>query len=745
MKKIVIIIVDRSEIVKQERSVPVFDADRPIQNSLQDRLNRSQFAKYLARCMLDHKEPDSLVIGLYGGWGVGKTSVINLTLEELNFAASNMLDEEKPIILNFSPWSYSGQNELIYSFFRRLSSALRSVPYLENGDRIIHLLELYVSFFTHKPVPRALRTKRSLIQKLTFARSDEVYAWESGRDLTLIKSELNELLRQQKHKIIIIIDNISRLYSQEIKQIFQIVKSMGDYANTTYLLAFDKHQVVEAINKMDGSGGDAFVEKVVQLPFDIPPILAQDLEGILADRLSIIIETVPPSAWDIEYWADIYYSSLKFFFGSCRDIIRYVNTLNFSYPRLRDVVNPVDFFAITAIEVFIPAVYDGIRDNKDLFTDLLDNVFILDKDQMQKEKIRCDKILARNNRIPKDTLLELILRLFPRLRYLYQPGTTFYHSDALARKLRRINSPDSFDVYFRLSMQSGQIQESEFKTLLALASDNESFNQALVRLNQDGRVTKFLDLLDSNVIKQIPLENVQAIINSLLDNGDLFPLGIPGPLSLDTPMRIHRIIHSLLQKYKRAEDRFMVMQQAISKATNSLYIIVHELQEQQREHELEEDTYLPIEFRDFLPEQLASLRQLAVSRIEDWAKHQRLAEHPALLSILLAWSNWDNDSTCSRFVEEMTKSDRGLISFLTAVLAEAITQAMTQYIVQPAWEVYLNVIEIFISPQQLKNHAITLFEDQYFEKLREREQLALMIFLDLIKANTNKIIPKTTA
>src|SRR5690348_10884283 len=140
--------------------------------------------------MLDHKEPESFVVGLEGGWGSGKTSVINLILEELNFAASNMLDEEKPIILNFSPWSYSGQNELIYSFFRRLSSALRSVPYLENSDRIIHLLELYVSFFTHKPVPRALRTKRSLLEIITFSGREEVYAWESGRDLTLIKAEL---------------------------------------------------------------------------------------------------------------------------------------------------------------------------------------------------------------------------------------------------------------------------------------------------------------------------------------------------------------------------------------------------------------------------------------------------------------------------------------------------------------------------------------------------------------------------
>jgi len=51
-------------------------------------------------------------------------------------------------------------------------------------------------------------------------------------------------------------------------------------------------------------------------------------------------------------------------------------------------------------------------------------------------------------------------------------------------------------------MQSGQILESEFDTLLALSSDAKSFDQALARLNQDGRITRFLDLLDVKYFKK---------------------------------------------------------------------------------------------------------------------------------------------------------------------------------------------------------------------------------------------------
>lgn len=723
----------------------MFDADRPIIKSEQDCLNRSIFAKYLARCMLNHEGVDSFVVGLYGGWGVGKTSVLNLVLEELNFAASNLEDVEKPIILNFSPWSYSGQEDLTYHFFRRLSSVLRSAPHLDNRDRIIELLELYVSFFTDKPVPKSLRSN-SWINKLLKRKNEENYAWESGRDLTLIKQELNELLSKQNHKILILIDNISRLYDNEIKQIFQIIKSMGDYANSVYLLALDKERVTQAIDHLDGSGGAEFVEKIVQLPFVVPPILQQDLENIFADKLKDIIKTVPNGAWNTEYWADIYYSCLRYFFENCRDITRYVNTLNFGYPHLRDMVNPVDFFALTAIEVFAPQIYFGIRDNKDLFTDLFDHVYKIDEEEIKKDKARCNEILARDNRIPKEIMLNLLMQLFPRLHYLYQPDIPFYHSETIAHQFKRVCSPDLFDIYFRLSMQAGQIVKSEFDTILAEANNVESFDHALARLNQDEKISKFLDQLDNKkVLQKIPQKNIPAIIHSLIDNGDLFPHGISGPINLSTPMRIHRIIHGLLQRIEKSEDRFAILQSAIAKATKSLYIIIYELKEQQREHNPEADNFMPTEFRDLASDQLASLQKLTVSRIQAWAADGRLISHPQLIPILFAWRDWGNEEEYRMYVYQATQSDQGLVAFLAAALAKPVSEAMTKYHKNPSWHEYLSVIEAFIPPKNIEEHAKALFEDPYFEKLRESEQLALMIFLDLMHTPTKKIIPKTTA
>jgi predicted KAP-like P-loop ATPase len=724
----------------EERTV--FDSDRPIQSNEQDRLGRATFAKYLARCILDHKYPESLAIGLYGGWGSGKTSIINLMIEELNSAANNMFDDEKPIILNFSPWSYSGQNQLIYAFFRRLSSTIRQAPFLENSEKIIQLLELYVSYFTHKPIPDALRIKPSWSSRLRhpFTNNKNIFGWESGRDLTQIKAELNDLLAHQKHKIIIVVDNVSRIESNEIKQIFQIVKSMGDYTNTVYLLSIDKEHILNTL----GEGGEEYLEKIIQLPFEVPAISTQDLENILLDRLKSIIDTIPEGGWNSEYWADVYYPSLKLFFKNCRDITRFINTLSFGFPRVKDIVNPVDFFSLTAIRVFEPKIFDGIRDNKDLFTNLINNVYQLNHDKIKEDKLRCNEILNRAENFSPEMLKKLLIRLFPRLHSIYEENLPMYHSEHIARQNKRVCSPDVFDVYFRFSLPTGFISETEMDTVLTATNDKDGFSQALLRLNQDDRITKFLGLLDGIAVTKIPTQNIENVICALMNSGDLFPEGETNATSFDTAVRIHRICHQLLRRLPTQAERFNIYLNAINQANNSLYIIVHELLEQSKEHIGDESTLIPVEHRDINPEQLDILQKSITNKIAQLAEVGRLAEHPKLLPLLYAWKNWGDEEACAAYVMKMTKDDRGIVAFLCATLKKPIDEAMSKQEKNADWEESLKNIEAFISTQQIEPHAKELFEDQYFEKLREREQLAILIFLDLIKAETSKIIPKTS-
>ena len=58
---------------------------------------------------------------------------------------------------------------------------------------------------------------------------------DNKRNLSSIKSELNDLLKGINRKVIIIIDDIDRLTDTEIRQIFQLVKSLADFQNTIFV------------------------------------------------------------------------------------------------------------------------------------------------------------------------------------------------------------------------------------------------------------------------------------------------------------------------------------------------------------------------------------------------------------------------------------------------------------------------------------------------------------------------------
>jgi len=61
----------------------MFIYDKPIETEKDDFLGRKRFSQHLGKALLDWKEKESLVIAIYGEWGSGKSSVINLASESI--------------------------------------------------------------------------------------------------------------------------------------------------------------------------------------------------------------------------------------------------------------------------------------------------------------------------------------------------------------------------------------------------------------------------------------------------------------------------------------------------------------------------------------------------------------------------------------------------------------------------------------------------------------------------------------
>ncbi len=95
----------------------MFNTDKPINKISEDKLGRSSFAKQLANAIMQFKTKDNYAISLQGKWGCGKTSVLNMAVEEIRQLSEVVDNSEKIVIVQFNPWNFTDTNQLINQFF----------------------------------------------------------------------------------------------------------------------------------------------------------------------------------------------------------------------------------------------------------------------------------------------------------------------------------------------------------------------------------------------------------------------------------------------------------------------------------------------------------------------------------------------------------------------------------------------------------------------------------------------------
>ena len=87
--------------------------DRPIDSADRDLLGASKYARELATYIL--RVPANFTIGIYGQWGVGKTSFVQLVQHELG---------DRVMFINFGAWEYKTADELWRALIQRIAKTL---------------------------------------------------------------------------------------------------------------------------------------------------------------------------------------------------------------------------------------------------------------------------------------------------------------------------------------------------------------------------------------------------------------------------------------------------------------------------------------------------------------------------------------------------------------------------------------------------------------------------------------------
>jgi predicted KAP-like P-loop ATPase len=717
----------------------MFKPDTPINKREDDLLGRADFARSFADGILSYKETESIVTGLYGEWGAGKSSVINMCVEHVEQEAQKIEKDLKPIVVRFNPWNYSDQNQLIAQFFKQLSLSLKRKDLSADAINAADQLEAYAEFFEplalipDPTVGSFALLMSGLLKK--FGKASRKWGELKKKDLEATRLELDRLLSKQKQKIIIIIDDIDRLNSNEIRQMFQLVKLLGDFPNTIYLLSFDSKIVIESLKEVQAGVGDEYLEKIIQIPFELP---ATDLEAVnryLCSLIDRLISDIPEESWDSTYWGNIYHSGLKGFFTNLRDVTRYINILSFGLEPIKHEINAIDFMALTGLQVFEPEVYRGIRDNKDLFSGLISSGYGSEQRVKDQMKVRCDEILSRSKNISADDLQDHLSRIFPKLKGIY--GNHGYSGEFLLdwRREGRACSPDKFDIFFKLSIPEGDIAESEIRAILSTAVTEETFAVALKSLCDDGRIVRFLERVEDYTREAIPLEHIPAIANVLMDLGDIFPAGEEGFYATNTSSRLLRILYQLTKRFETQQERFDIYKQAIEKSNNSLYTGVHEVGVHGQHHgkntSKEDDQLKPEENRPVSAEQLLELESLALDKVRNWAEDGRLRGHRNLISILYSWRNFtDSYDEPKAFVAEIIKDIDGIIELIGCFSGKSFSHGMEDYVAKQHIRINMDSVKDFVDPAKLAEQVRPLTEGDQAENITEEQLNVLKVFID---------------
>ncbi|WP_368639926.1 P-loop NTPase fold protein [Castellaniella ginsengisoli] len=659
-------------------------ADRPSIDPKDDLFGHAPFAKNLADSICRYPGSDGLVLALYGPWGSGKSTVLGY----VGHYIEQQPEEDRPVVVPFNPWWFSGQENLARAFLGQLQAVLpnKSDKFKKLGDLLGDFAEGVGGLIDLSGVTGGAAGKLGKLVGMLTKRKP--------KDVPALKSEISKILREAKKRILVVIDDIDRLTPDETRQLFTVIKALADFPNVVYLLAFDRDVAAQAIEQQSGLPGERYLEKIIQVPFELPPIERVALQAALFKRLDQVLGETPDGLFDQSYWTNVFHDGIDPLIQVPRDVVRFTNTLSVTYPTVRGEVNPVDFIALEAVRVFLPDLYGVVRANANRFSGYSrDDRYEEDRNAAQAFRQGWVNQVPESLRASTQALLE---RIFPKIS---QMGYGSEWLNEWRRELRACH-PDVFPIYFRLTVPLGAVRRNEIMALLRLAASPTDFGDALVRAKEEKRpdglskARALLERLMDHVEKDIPDEHIPLVIQALFNIGDslIDPADERGAFDFGNISRASRPVYHLLKRLP-ADQRASVLEAAI-KSGSAVAVqawLLRALDDETTKAKETNETAL------LSADEVSRLKVAWLDRLRVLSGEADFIEHPELPRLLAVWRQWGDGSEVRTWCDRTTASDDGLLALLSKFLQHTRSQTVGDWAVRlqprlnPTWlESYLD-------------------------------------------------------
>lgn len=238
-----------------------------------DELDRSPYTLALSRTILRCETP--FTIGVYGDWGAGKTSLLRLIARRIG-------DEAKCVW--FNAWLYQQHQDPALALLHTIATDLHL------GDEAKKLLAIVGATLATTTLKVTTQVGIDDIQKI--AEQYEKEQFQQRDERTRLREKFQKFIDKargpQKKRLIVFIDDLDRCLPEQALSVLEAIKLYLNISGCVYIIAADRIALERAVSTRYGtnSGSNArYLDKIVQLPFLLPPIHPNSLDAYVRMHL----------------------------------------------------------------------------------------------------------------------------------------------------------------------------------------------------------------------------------------------------------------------------------------------------------------------------------------------------------------------------------------------------------------------------------------------------------------------------
>lgn len=364
------------------------------ESTVNDTLNRTQYAQAFARLAETCGTP--LVIGLYGTWGVGKTSLMKLI--------EATLDRKKTRSIWFDAWRHQFDESPALAL---LHTMVDTFEMREEGKK---LLTVIASAFGSMLLKATTTLSLEDVDKLGKRYEEERFQVREAR--VRLQEHFKELIEkaqkvqgESRPRIIFFIDDLDRCMPSHTLNMLESLKLYLNLPGCVYFLGVDRPALERSIQyhyKDLELSETRYLDKIVQLPFSIPPIAPESMEEFIGPLL--LEELKPQQSLLVRGLGD-----------NPREVKRFINTLTLNHQVASGLsipeYDPAVLVTLLLIQYRNPSLYRLVARQPDVLGKL--------KQETEETKSLREEYLARDERLKEAIVATDIPPKEQLARYIY--------------------------------------------------------------------------------------------------------------------------------------------------------------------------------------------------------------------------------------------------------------------------------------------------------------------------------------